>query len=34
MWHRDRYRSPAARAFVEIARQVCATLSPELEQRA
>ena len=27
-WHRDRYRSPAARAFVETARAVCA----ELEQ--
>jgi DNA-binding transcriptional LysR family regulator len=29
-WHRDRYRSPAARAFVETARAVCA----ELEQPA
>jgi DNA-binding transcriptional LysR family regulator len=26
-WHRDRYRSPAARAFVEIAQQVCVELS-------
>ena len=26
MWHRDRYRSPAARAFVEIAQEVCAGL--------
>ena len=26
-WHRDRYRSPAARAFVEIAQQVCVQLS-------
>jgi DNA-binding transcriptional LysR family regulator len=26
-WHRDRYRSPAARAFVEIAQHVCAQLS-------
>jgi DNA-binding transcriptional LysR family regulator len=26
-WHRDRYRSPAARAFVETAQQVCARLS-------
>jgi DNA-binding transcriptional LysR family regulator len=25
-WHRDRYRSPAARAFVEAAQQVCAGL--------
>lgn len=25
-WHRDRYRSPAARAFVDIAQQVCAPL--------
>ena len=25
-WHRDRYRSPAARAFVETARSVCAEL--------
>jgi DNA-binding transcriptional LysR family regulator len=25
-WHRDRYRSPAARAFVEAARAVCAEL--------
>jgi DNA-binding transcriptional LysR family regulator len=33
MWHRDRYRSPAARAFVEIAQQVCATLSLELPSR-
>jgi DNA-binding transcriptional LysR family regulator len=29
-WHRDRYQSPAARAFVETARAVCA----ELEQPA
>ena len=31
-WHRDRYRSPAARAFVEAAKHVCARLqvaSPE-----
>ena len=27
MWHRDRYRSPAARAFVEIAQEVCASLA-------
>jgi DNA-binding transcriptional LysR family regulator len=25
-WHRDRYRSPAARAFVETARELCAEL--------
>lgn len=24
VWHRDRYRSPAARAFVELAQDVCA----------
>src|SRR2546427_778200 len=31
-WHRDRYRTPAARAFVETARAVCADLElvPEL----
>ncbi len=34
MWHRDRYRSPAARAFVEIAREVCATLAGDLPARA
>ena len=28
-WHRDRYRSPAARAFVETAREVCAELQEE-----
>ena len=28
-WHRDRYRSPAARAFVEAARAVCADLQLE-----
>jgi DNA-binding transcriptional LysR family regulator len=27
-WHRDRYRSPAAKAFVETARAVCAELEP------
>jgi DNA-binding transcriptional LysR family regulator len=31
-WHRDRYRSPAARAFVEAARVICADLQLELEQ--
>jgi DNA-binding transcriptional LysR family regulator len=30
MWHRDRYRSPAARAFVEIALEVCAVLAADL----
>jgi DNA-binding transcriptional LysR family regulator len=25
-WHRDRHRSPSARAFVELAQQVCAEL--------
>jgi DNA-binding transcriptional LysR family regulator len=28
-WHRDRYRSPAAKAFVETAREVCAELQAE-----
>jgi DNA-binding transcriptional LysR family regulator len=28
-WHRDRYRSPAALAFVETAREVCAELQEE-----
>ena len=27
-WHRDRHRSPAARAFVELAQQVCEELRP------
>jgi DNA-binding transcriptional LysR family regulator len=27
-WHRDRHRGPAARAFTELAQQVCAELSP------
>ena len=30
-WHRDRYRSPAARAFVAAARAVCADLQLELD---
>jgi len=25
-WHRDRYRSPAAEAFVELAKELCASL--------
>jgi DNA-binding transcriptional LysR family regulator len=29
-WHRDRYRSPATRAFVEAARLVCAQVKDEL----
>jgi DNA-binding transcriptional LysR family regulator len=28
-WHRDRYRTPAARAFVETAQSVCAELESE-----
>ena len=28
-WHRDRYRTPAAHAFVDTAREVCAELQPE-----
>jgi molybdate transport repressor ModE-like protein len=28
-WHRDRYRTPAARAFVETAQEVTAELQPE-----
>ena len=30
IWHRDRYRSPAARAFVDIARAVCEVVGREL----
>lgn len=30
VWHRDRYRSPAMLAFVEIARVVCADLAAEI----
>jgi len=29
-WHRDRYRSPAAKAFTELAAEVCAELDSEL----
>jgi len=25
-WHRDRYRSPAALAFVDVARELCSEL--------
>jgi DNA-binding transcriptional LysR family regulator len=28
-WHRDRYRTPAARAFVETAEEVTAELGSE-----
>jgi DNA-binding transcriptional LysR family regulator len=30
IWHRERYRPPAARAFVEIAREVCVEHAAEL----
>ena len=30
LWHRDRYRSPAAQAFIEIAMGVGRTLAAEL----
>ena len=30
VWHRDRHRSPAARAFVEIAQAVSADVEREL----
>ena len=30
VWHRDRHRSPAARAFIEIAREVAADVEREL----
>ena len=33
-WHRDRYRSPAAVAFVELAKQVCGEIQPAAEQSA
>ena len=29
-WHRDRHRSPAARAFADIAREVCAEVEASL----
>jgi DNA-binding transcriptional LysR family regulator len=31
-WHRDRYRSPAAEAFAELARELCAGLDPDPER--
>ena len=30
-WHRDRHKSPAARAFTELATEVCAELDSELQ---
>jgi len=33
LWHRDRYRSPAARAFVETARDVCAEVGGDETRR-
>jgi DNA-binding transcriptional LysR family regulator len=30
-WHRDRYRSPAARAFSDLATEICAELDAELQ---
>ena len=33
-WHRDRHRSPAARAFLELAAEVCADVRLELRQPA
>ncbi len=32
VWHRDRHRSPAARAFIEIARGVSAEVQQELAE--
>ena len=32
VWHRDRHRSPAARAFVEIAREVSADVERQLDE--
>ena len=32
VWHRDRHRSPAARAFVDIAREVSADVERELDE--
>jgi len=31
-WHRDRYRSPAAEAFVELAKELCGDLEATVEQ--
>lgn len=30
-WHRDRYRLPAARAFIELAQELCVGLEPSAE---
>jgi DNA-binding transcriptional LysR family regulator len=30
VWHRDRHRSPAARAFIELASEICADVEREL----
>ena len=30
-WHRDRHRSPAARAFTELAAEVCAEVEASLD---
>ncbi len=30
IWHRDRYRTPASRAFADIALEVCAGIAREL----
>jgi DNA-binding transcriptional LysR family regulator len=30
-WHRDRHRSPAARAFADVAAEVCAEVEASLE---
>jgi len=30
VWHRDRHRSPAARAFIELAREVCEAVEHDL----
>ncbi len=32
VWHRDRHRSPAARAFIDIAREVSAEVERELDE--
>ena len=30
-WHRDRYRLPAAEAFVELAQELCVELEQSVE---
>jgi hypothetical protein len=30
-WHRDRYRLPAAGAFIELAQELCVELEPSAE---